>query len=505
MPPFEVVFHPDGNLYVGDQVSLEIIAPPEVNIDELKAYVAIDRPAGITLGPVKFGYFGIGHRPEATMVWDWDTSGLQPGVHELTYSIYPLGETWTQSVTLLPAEELPPSEAEAYWAMTESECCIVHYISGTAAERDLPQLLDMIDQQAQDVDRKMDYALNQPVAVVLVPRILGHGGFANQEVSVSYLDRNYTSAPADIILHHEMVHLVDARLGGEWKPSLFVEGLAVYLSGGHFKPEPLIPRAAALLDLDWYIPLETLVDDFYTTQHEIGYLEAGALAEFMVKTWGWPAFSSFYRSMNAPAQEQDSLEILNQALLKNFQLPLAGIEARFLDSLHNQIVSDDLREDVRQTVAFYDTVRLYQQAFDPSAYFLHAWMLDAKQMRERRVVADYLRHPSQPENLAFETMLNTTGALLQQAEFGPANDLLVAINAVLNAYASQADEPFNVHSLAKDYYQIVQNLGSMGFQAQRIVVNGDSAQVWVSQSAAELIQIEMARVGNQWVVVQSAS
>ena len=50
-----------------------------------------------------------------------------------------------------------------------------------------------------------------------------------------------------VIFHHELVHYLDVRSGGDLKPSMLVEGLAVYLSGGHYKPEPLMPRLAALL------------------------------------------------------------------------------------------------------------------------------------------------------------------------------------------------------------------------------------------------------------------
>jgi hypothetical protein len=501
--PFEVQFHPDGGLYVGDKVSMEVIAPPGTNIDKLKVSVNVDPPDGASLGPVKFGYFGLGRRPEATLYWNWDTGGLKTGVHELTFSVSPSGAHWTQSVTLLPASQLPPPEPEAHWATTESDCCNIFYITGTAAERDLPELLSMIDQQAQDVDQKFNYALNQPIPIELVPRVLGHGGFTAQQVAVSYLDRNYTAAPADIILHHEMVHLVDGRLGGEWRPSLFIEGLAVYLSGGHFKPEPLIPRAAALIDLGWYIPLESLMDDFYINQHEIGYLEAGALVEFMVKTWGWQAFSDFYRDMKPPAQGQDALGSLNLAMLKHFQLPLAGVEARFLDYLQQETLTDENREDVRETVNFFDAVRRYQELYDPSAYYLTAWMVDGKQMRERRIVADYLRHPSRDENLTLETMLNAAGESLQGGDYVAVRDRLAAVNATLDAAASKANAPFSYDPLATDYYRIVQALSGMGFEAQKIEVNGDQAQAWVTQGSSDLLKIELERLDNAWTVIQS--
>ncbi len=135
---------------------------------------------------------------------------------------------------------------------------------------------------------------------MLLPRLLGHGGFASREIAVSYLDRNYMAGDEATILHHEIIHILDSRLGGDLRPSALVEGLAVYLSGGHFKPEPILPRAAALLPaepgcvawsagstplppsapaegcgIDGYIPLRRLIDNFYFEQHEIGYLEAG--------------------------------------------------------------------------------------------------------------------------------------------------------------------------------------------------------------------------------------
>jgi len=103
--------------------------------------------------------------------------------------------------------------------------------------------------------------------------VLGHGGFATRRSRSPYLDRNYAGSNFGLVLHHEMIHILDGRLGGEYRPSLFVEGLAVYQSGGHFKPEPLMPRAAALLPsetgLGRYIPLAELADNFYLSQHEI--------------------------------------------------------------------------------------------------------------------------------------------------------------------------------------------------------------------------------------------
>jgi hypothetical protein len=45
------------------------------------------------------------------------------------------------------------------------------------------------------------------------------------------------------------------------------------------------------------------------------------------------------------------------------------------------------------TVAYYDLIRDYQSQQDPSAYFRGVWLPDPHEMRQRGIVADYLRGP----------------------------------------------------------------------------------------------------------------
>jgi hypothetical protein len=499
---FVVHIHPDGDLYVGDQVSLEIISPPGLDMSNKEVYVHVEGPQGNVLGPAKFEAFGIAGRRQATLYWAWNTKGLETGEHELTFSIQPTGQTWEQTVTLLPANLLPSPEPQAHWATSESECCNVYYITGTASERDLAHLLQIVDAQAESVSQALNYTSDKPTSVVFVPRVMGQGGFTSQEISVSYLDRNYIGSGLDIVLHHELVHLFDERLGGEYKPTLFLEGLAVYLSGGHLKAEPLLPRAAALLDLGWYLPLDSLFNNFYQAQHDIGYLEAGALIEFMVKTWGWQAFSSFYRDIHPPAQGEGQIMTVDRAFLTHFQLPLAGIEEHFLSMLHSQQVSPETIADVRMTVSFYDSVRRYQQALDPSAYFLTAWMLDGQQLRQRGIVADYLRHPSASENLALETMLLSAGTYLRDGNYSQVQRLTDAIVAVMDAMEKHAADPFKVHPLAADYFGIVEAVAKQGYQIQRIQMEDKTALVWTYKSGFNLWELRLSKNGSEWVVTQ---
>jgi hypothetical protein len=468
---FKLRWHPDGPLYVGDQLSLEVIPPPQeaAALRGKTLQVQATTLDGLkTLGTAPFSSFGLGERLQATLWWFWDTHGLEAGTYDLTLSIEPGGETWQTQVTLLPAADLPSAEADAQWLTAESQCCELHYISGTDAARDIEKLKVMADQQADDVSQKFGVKLDEKIPVVFIPRVLGHSGFTAEEIAVSYLDRNYAGAATALVLHHEMVHWVDGKLGGDLRPSILVEGLAVYLTGGHFKPEPLIPRAAALLppspgcipanpespppladngkpappacSLDRYIPLAQLASDFYPSQHEIGYLEAGSLVEYMVQTWGWPAFNDFYRDIHAPQgtpQPGAPVQLLNvqaidTALQKHFNITFAELEEGFLSTLSKQAVTSDLVEDVRLSVAYYDTMRRYQQLLDPSAYFLYAWLADTVEMRKRGITADFLRHPDAPENVVLENMFVDADAALRAADYAQTDRLLKVINQYLD-------------------------------------------------------------------------
>ena len=428
---YVVLYHPDGPFFVGDQVSIEVIAPPGEDLEGKEVEIQLGNNAQQALGKSGFTSYGLGQRPQATFNWVWDTSELSEGEHTLRFSILPDQLTWFETIDLLPEQALPPPEPEAHWETVESECCAVHYITGTDAAQDLEELLERADAQAMEAEHNLGIEFSDPISVIILPRVMGHGGFAGDEIYISYLDGNYAGNDFSQVLHHEMIHILDGRLGGELRPSLLVEGMAVYLSGGHFKKEPLFPRAVALLDLGRYIPLASLADSFYTSQHEIGYLEGAALVQFLVNEYGWDAFEAFYRGITEHPDGKQS-QALDTALQSNFGLTLPQIESRFVAQLSHQERIPGMVEDVRLTVAFYDTVRRYQQVLDPSAYFLTAWLPEGEQMRERGIVADYLRHPQQPENQNIENLLLQADERLRTGNYVEAEKILTVANELLD-------------------------------------------------------------------------
>ncbi|HWQ83860.1 MAG TPA: hypothetical protein VN363_04795 [Anaerolineales bacterium] len=435
---FQVVTHPDGALYAGDRVSFEIIPGADFELRGQQARVRLVSPFVQEIGEVEFGRHGIGQRAQATLTWAWDTRDLQPGSYELEFTILPQGKVWRQTLDLLPAGERP--QPEAVWKEAQLDCCVVDYISGTEAERDLDRLLEIIEEQSRLVSEQMGVSLEQPVKVTLVPRVLGHGGFAGEEITISYLDRLYTASNLEMIFHHELVHIFDSQLGGDLRPTMLVEGLAVYLSGGHFKPEPILERAAVLLPAEpgcivcgmgEYVPLAKLVDDFYSSQHEAGYLQAAALVEFLVESYGWEGFNAFYRDIH-PDPEGSQAESMEASLQAHFRLSLAELDEQFQSRLRQVRLDPKWVEDVKLSVEFYDAVRRYQERFDPSAYFRTAWLPDTAQMQAEGITADFIRRPQQAVNIILENLLTAVGEALKAGQYHQGLEHLETVQYLLD-------------------------------------------------------------------------
>jgi len=153
---------------------------------------------------------------------------------------------------------------------------------------------------------------------------------------------------------------------------------------------------------------------------------------------------------------------------------------------------------------FYNTVRLYQEILDPSAYFLTAWLPDSKQMRKRGIVADYLRRPTLPENLALENMLVESNLYLLNGQYERTAQLLNAANAVLNIYPRKGLQGFFVHPLAMDYLSLVEAVLKEGYVPERIKIESDIAQIQairrdkVDISSPTLSQLVFIRVQDRW-------
>ncbi|MCC7358775.1 MAG: hypothetical protein IT317_04830 [Anaerolineales bacterium] len=500
LSPASVHFHPDPQLYSGDIVSIEVVAddaPQNWSGAAVRLYIG--ERGEEPLARVNFTRYGLGGRLQATFTWVWDTAGRSgPQTVILVVSPGPVaGETTppeqelTLSVNLLPSEARPQPEPEAQWAEAESACCLFHYLTGTAAARDIDVIRAQADAAFAHVAATLGVTSEQKVGFTLVSRLLGHGGFASSEISLSYLDRNPAVTELFSVFAHEGTHLLDRQIATV-RPTMMVEGLAVYVAGGHFKTEPLDARAAAVLALDRYIPLADLANGFYPAQHEIGYLEAGAFINYLVERDGWETFKGMYATFQSAPTDA---AMLDAALRAHYGVTLADLEAEWLAYLRAQPADPAQVEDLRLTVALFDTLRRYQQLKDPAAYFLSAWLPDGREARRRNIVGDFVRHPLAPDNIALEAMLDAAGMHLHAGEYAPAADLLAAVNAALDA------DDLHAAPLAADYLRVVEQLAAAGYEVQALRLDGPTALVSAIRAWPTLETLTLTEAaGGDWQI-----
>jgi len=486
--PDQVFLRPDPLLYTGDVVSF-ILDADDAPASWQEARVRVFH-RGTQIAEGQIGRFGIGERARATLIWAWETRDLT-GEQELVFSVTPANDrsaggaaTLTMTVNLHASNERPQPEPLARWAQTESACCIFHYLTGTAAARDIEQIKTDADRAFERVRSVLGVTQEKKVVFNMLSRLLGHGGFASDEISLTYIDRNPVGNRLGNIFTHEGTHVLDRQLARA-KPILLTEGLAVYVAGGHFKPEDLELRAAALLKWGRYLPLAELADNFYPSQHEIGYLEGGAFINYLVGRYGLDQFKKFYGSFqNASSDSQ----MLNAALRRTYGQTLAELEAEMLAKLRALDVPAEQVDDLRLTVELFDTLRRYQQLNDPAAYFLTTWLPNGTEARRRQIVADFVRHPTAPENIALEAMLADANRALEQGEFDTTEALLTSVNRVLDAHNLFFDP------LAAQYLRAVTQLQAAGYEAQTINLDAGVATAIKDWPKVETWQME----NDQW-------
>ncbi len=434
------------------------------------------------------GYPAFDGVPRARLTWVWDTSTadgretvivhLDPDDRIQAGDEDPTNNVVTLTVRFLSAAARPTTEAAATWAFTTSDCCVIHYITHTAAERDLPTIVASANRAVAGTEAQLGTRLVSPLQVYLIGRVLGHGGYAREGVVISYLDRHYAGADLEMVLRHEAAHVLDASLTGFTTPSMLREGLATWVAGGHYKPENIPRRAGALLRMGKYIPLPQLMENFYHHQHEIGYLEAAAFVGYLVETYGWEEFLAFYKESGGLEASPSPADVLDAALRGRFGVGLEETERSFRLWLTLQNPSDDEVQDLDLTIRIFDAVRRYQQAYDPQAYFLSGWLPDPVEAMDRGIVADFLRRPRDPRAVAIETMLASAQDALRRGALDRAADLVSG--------AERALEGDFTASPAADYLAIARAVSAQGAEVQRVELDGTTARAWVTTDGPHL-------------------
>jgi len=501
----DITIYPVPVVYAGDRVSFQVspaiprgLAPNDVNVR-----VLVDGNEVVTgdLSWRKLSGDTVG-----LYQWVWDTIN-QDGPHTITAVLDPqdriqIGDENPNNneasieITVESRDKLPDSEADATWVSTSIDCCNVHVVSGTAAHRDLDTLLPEVDAAFEKASEILDERLQGPYEVYLIDRVIGQGGYAIESMVISYLDRNYAGGGLHEVLVHESVHLIDQQFAPD-RITFLSEGVAVWTAGGHYRQEDLGQRMAALVEMDRVVPLAHVIDNFYATQHEISYLEAASLVTYLVETYGWAAVRSFYMNVSA-----DDGPTLSQAVDTNlriyFNRNLAQLEEDWLEYISGFPRDRTTVTDLKATVQLYDIIRRYQTIYDPTAYYLYAWLPSPEVAMELDATADFSRHPDSITNIALETMLQAANDALEDGEYEKVNALIVSVGRVINNDGQFLDP------LAKSYLDISRAASEEGFEVQQVTIDNRQAEVVVKvPGKAPLRELKFRlNQGREWVLSQ---
>ncbi len=497
-----VRLYPVPNIYAGEQVTFQILAHVPDNIDpqDVTVHILVDYQ-DVDNGTLS--YQNLAGDAISLFEWAWDTTG-QAGEH-LVHVILDRQDTLQIGdedrdnnqvaipVVVQDATAKPAAERNATWVTAETDCCVVRVVSGTAAYRDLTELLAQIETAVSQSADKMDITIEEKLDVYLIDRVIGQGGYAGNDVVVSYLDRQYASQGFYQVMVHEATHILDRQFAPE-RITFLAEGLAVWTAEGHYKPENIKERTAALVAISQYIPLANLIDNFYPVQHEIGYLEAAGFVNYLIETYGWSTFRDFYADVTP-----DDAETLSAAvdvnMQKYFSRTLAQAEQDWLASMNMEELSDTAVADLQTSIRYYNVMRRYQQQYDPTAYFLTAWLPYPQDMLDSGNTADLTRHPESLTNIALEAMLLSSDKALRAGDYQRANILLDSLTRTMD------NNGIFVDPIAINYYNLVQVAAAEGYEVQQITLNSDRAFIKATKPNSQTItELSLKLAGQNWIL-----
>ncbi len=458
-------------LHTGDRASFEVRPwlPPDYVSGS--AVISVTLPGG---PPVVASVIhqGLDRIPRARFYWIWDTHALT-GTQLLTFTLglssgsadVELGDyQLALPLPLLPETALPPPEPTR-WTFTDTLGLRLHYLTGTAAERDIAQLRRDAEVAYANVATTLGEQVDTGVDIYLLDRVIGQGGYASSAwVAVSYTDRLYAPVGMERLLRHELTHRLDSGIGCDSAPALVREGLAVYVAGGHYWAESLPLKTATLLQTDHYIPLEVLVENFYTHQHEISYLEAGALIAYIVEEAGWAGVTRLCQGAASGGSERDRLELGVQAAVGT--LDLTDFETawlRWLGTLHPGL-TDQLRLETEWYLL--ETMRAYQARYDAAAHFLEGILFDPSEGRRLGITADFVRRPREAQAITLELLLVQARESLEHGDLSGAQTTLRVVELAL-------EEGFPSGGLAADVLAITEAALALGYEPTRLVHQPD--------------------------------
>lgn len=495
-----IYLYPTPRLIAGDLVTFQVYAriPESVRPQDVELQLLID---GEVLVDGTLGWRNLADEAIGLYEWVWNTTGAV-GQHEIRIVLDPRDtiadgdENPNNNAVEMVVEVVSAEPVSAEWIITGSDLATLHVVSQSAAERDLPLLADAVDNAIRIAGDRLNMFPPVDLEVYFADRTIGNGGYANTAMVISYPERNYAGGELQQLLVHETIHILDNEQEPDRAFRFLVEGLAVWATGGHYRVEDLDQRAAALyFETDKYVPLAELVENFYPAQHEIGYLEAGSFFKYLVDTYGWERVRFFYGDLET-VENYTVAQTLSASMQTHFGKTLQQLENDWLIHLRNIPRDPDALNDLLLTIQYYDTMRLYQQTYDPTAYFLTAWLPPPELLIERDQTAELARHPMAEMNVWLETMLVAADTALQEGRYDDATALLQSVERIMR-FGGVTGDP-----LATTYLDLVRAAMALGYEVRSVTIDGTKAMAEVVNSAENTVDtLQLSLRGHEWIAL----
>jgi hypothetical protein len=473
--------YPGPEHYAGDVLSFEI--QTENNFDESFTVLMKldDLPARDV--PATYSFFGYVLVPLAL-----HTTTLT-GQHSVRLTTADAALDETYSFEVLPSDQRPANETRAAWLVKETVCCNFHYISETAAARDIDYIAENFQQGAVDFERVVGEQIPSKMEVYLVDRLWGNGGFGGGgQLFISYTDRYYGptigSVGLQTVARHEFTHAANVGPDGVGDGVDFnYEGLAVYVAGGHYKPEPFAQRGAALIDLGHYAPVQEFIP-----QHELSYLHAALTLAYIVETYGE---NKMWEFLSADADTPDGQLIsLAGAIQVAFGISIDEFNNGFKAWLEKNEPGQQL-DDLRLTIELQDLRREYQDKYSPAPALLQGVV--PEEAARPAYLPMVIREPHSPANIAMELLIANAQRAIVAGAYPEAEQLIQTIRTVVST--GGFDDP-----IAKEYLEIVLAAAQAGYGVLNLNLQNGYATAQMTKEPPLTTVLQLEKVNGSWQI-----
>ncbi len=471
--------------YAGDVLTFEVPLDSFVEPAQIEASLTVDGATRQVRAVLQYNYLLLRDVLDTRGMSGEKTARIQ-AQHE------GLAVDASYSFTVQPASERPVQETGLAWESERIACCQLHYLTHTAAARDIAYLAELAQRSAEEVSELTGVDLDGSMDIYFFDRMWMNGAFGGGgELVVVYTDRGYGPAQGaaglSTLFRHELTHAT----GVDYSETLnsyfrYNEGLAVYLTGGHYKPEPLQQRGAAMAALGF----DGNVDGGpFITNHELAYLHAATVVAFVVDEYGWDKLWEF-REVAVFETFFDETQ-MDEVVVEVFGAGLTDFQQSYWNWL-NAVEPGAQVEDLQLTIDLQALRREYQRRFSPQPEFVFG---TSDVYAQASIAPSLVREANSPAHQAIELMIQGGQRAIVAGRYAEAQLLVDAVGHTL-------ETGLFTHPLASYYASVVEALTAAGYETVELDFEGASARAAVLTGELELAEIPLELTGGVWQIVE---